>query len=62
MRGGEFPHLAAFIGKDTPAQAFAHAAKVMNDERRFAFGLEALLDGAERRGARARPRARRRRA
>jgi len=52
--GGAFPHLAAFIGRDTPAQAFSRAARAMNDERRFEFGVEAILDAAERRG-RARP-------
>ena len=48
----QFPHLAAFIGRETPAQAFARGAKIMNDERRFAFGVEALLDAAEKRGTR----------
>ena len=52
LTSGQFPHLTAFIGKETPAQAFARAAKNMNDERRFTFGLEALLAAAEARGAR----------
>jgi AcrR family transcriptional regulator len=53
---GQFPHLAAFVGKEPPAQAFARALEIMNDEQRFDFGLEALLDGAEARGkAGARP-------
>ena len=49
---GDFPHLAAFIGKETPAHAFARAVKIMNDERRFDFGIEAILTAAEARGAR----------
>jgi AcrR family transcriptional regulator len=57
VTSGQFPHLATFIGKETPAQAFARAAKAMNDERRFAFGLEAILEAAETRGARRRVRA-----
>lgn len=50
LASGEFPHVAAFIGKESAAQAFARAAKVMNDERRFASSLEAILDGAATRG------------
>jgi AcrR family transcriptional regulator len=41
---GELPHLAAFIGDDKPSAAFERAGAWMNDDARFEFGLQALLD------------------
>jgi AcrR family transcriptional regulator len=49
LKTGEFPHIAAFVGAESPAQAFQRAGAAMNDERCFEFGIQAILDGAERR-------------
>ena len=41
---GQFPHIAALVGAEKPAAAFARAASWMRDDERFEFGLQAILD------------------
>jgi AcrR family transcriptional regulator len=47
LASGDFPHMAAWIGDEAPSEAFARAARTMDDEQRFEFGLAALLDGVD---------------
>ena len=46
LETGEFPHIAAAMGRDVRA-GFARVAAVANDEGRFERGLQRLLDGIE---------------
>jgi AcrR family transcriptional regulator len=57
---GQFPHIAAFVGHDKPSVAFERAFVWMNDDARFEFGLQAILDavGGKRRLVHAAPRER----
>jgi hypothetical protein len=44
LASGQFPHIAALVGAEKPAAAFARAASWMRDDDRFEFGLQAILD------------------
>jgi AcrR family transcriptional regulator len=48
LDSGDYPHMRAVLGRDTPTQAMARVNRWLADPARFDRGLAALLDGLER--------------